>query len=1031
MSRLLLIILGVFVAPAMTYASIYGILTGKVTDAEGKGIPGASVRVEGTTRGAYAKPDGSYTITNINAGTWNVRVSSVGYKDNVQRTTISADQTVTLNFKLVSDAVTTGTVVVEAKANAVDATRVGVQTNITSETLTNVPRETVGSVVLLTAGVLAEGGGFSIRGSRPNETQIRVDGLDVGDQFTGGLGGSNTNEFPMVSNFATEQVQVLTGSFGSEYGNAMGGIVNTVVKTGRTDRYEGLIRYRTDIGALYGKAGAGPGEGLKAMAPGLNSYDVNFGGPIPFLGSSTFFLAGRYDTREFRDNGIGVIDPYGNNLGALPDNSLWLKNLTGRMTFSITDEIRLQVGGMYGVTSRERSGWSWLYANELGSIPATANIQERVAKQAAIEQLVANAFGRVTHNISPTAFYEFTLSTNTNEYTSARRNSFEDPGLLSGFDFITPKDEYDVVNGQLRRGNKDLIVDQYTPLLVDNKPAKNPLTGFYEGGVDYTGSRNPYGIRRPGFFANHGNERVLEFRKSNYLQADGSFTSVFGNPSDLESFNHTIRAGFETRFFTLRRHYNTLPWDGNPFFDIYGEENIYAENPAVRSRTSAPYEPITGALYVQDQIRYKGIVINPGLRFDFIDPSARFRTNDDDFIPISSDNGFASTTMKFQVSPRLFIAYPISETANLNISYGVYFQMPQLSNLYDNFNTEILRGNQILGNPQLEAQRTNAYQVGYELQATEILYFSANAFYKDMYNQTGLRYVPAVPVPYSEYAVSEYGNSRGIEFTIRKAPTDHIGLNLNYTLSSTRGTASNPTSNYDLVILAAADPITGEKTFPLTEYYNDFDRRHRINAIVDFVWGRDEGPSIGGIHLLENTNINFTTVFQTGRPYTRRDRSGVQIGEFNGERYPSQLTVDMRFQRTIPLADIFGDWTQNSAIDLFVDVGNLLNSTGPLQFFERTGNADNDADQLDLRIGEFSSESWLENPNPNDPLQVNSQFDLFGNKLYNAAVDYNKDGVVTREERYEGYQQFVRDSQARRGNYQFPRTVAAGIMLRF
>jgi outer membrane receptor protein involved in Fe transport len=1016
MSRLLILILGVFVAPAMTYASIYGILTGKVTDKDGNPVPGASIRVEGTTRGAYAKADGSYTIANITAGTYNVRATGVGLKESIQRVTINPDQTLTLNFKLQPDAIQAkGDVIVTAARN-VDPTQVGTNIDIGEAQLQNVARESVQSVVLLSAGVLQSGSGFVVRGSRPNETQVQVDGLDVGDQFSGGLGG-NFSEFPMVSNFATEQVQVLTGSFGSEYGKAMGGIVNTVVKTGKTDRYEGLLRYRTDFGALNGTAGSGPGEGLKYEEAGLNSMEANFGGPIPFLDGSTFFIAGRYDQSEFRDNGFAVIDPIGNNLGQMPDNGLWIRNLTGRLTFSITNDIRLSLGGMFGLTNRERSGWGWLYANDKSTVGSYNGIEERRAKQAAVEQLVANAFGQIGHNISESMFYEFRVSTNSNELITARRKSFDDPGLFSGFDFIEPTDNYDVLGTGLRQGFKDFIIDEYTPLGEDSlgRLRKNPLTGYIEGGSVFSYG-NPYGIQRVNFFYQTGNERVLEFRKSNYLQADANFTAIFNTSED---FNHTIKTGFETRFYTLRRHNNTLPWDGNPFFDIYGEENIYAENAEVRNRTSDPYTPITGAIYVTDQIRYKGIIMSPGLRFDFTDPSAQYRLPSQFFTPITADTGFASSSVKMQISPRLYIAYPISENASLNISYGVYFQMPQMNELYDNFNTNILRGNQILGNPQLEAQRTNAYEVGYELQVTDNLFFSTKAFYKDMYNQTGLRYVPALPTPYSEYAVAEYGNSRGLEFTLTRPISDHIGFNLNYTLSSTRGTASTATSNYQSVILAGADPITGEKTFPLTEYYNDFDRRHRVNAIVDFNWGSDEGPSIGGIHFLENTNINFTNVFQTGRPYTRRDRSGVQTSDFNSERLPSTFFVDMRLQRAIPLADFFGESIGNTTVELFVDVTNLLNNTQAVAYYERTGNPDDDADQLDLQRGDFSDQTiWYRDG-------VNAS------PFYNQVLDFNNDAQVDRGERYLGYERFIQDSQARRVNYAVPRQIFGGIMIRF
>lgn len=91
---------------------------------------------------------------------------------------------------------------------------------------TKITTEPIQQGVALSAGVQADGVGLIVRGSRSESTQIKVDGLDIGDQFTDGLRTGAT-----VSNFGVEDVKVQPGAFGAEYGNALGGVVNTVVKT--------------------------------------------------------------------------------------------------------------------------------------------------------------------------------------------------------------------------------------------------------------------------------------------------------------------------------------------------------------------------------------------------------------------------------------------------------------------------------------------------------------------------------------------------------------------------------------------------------------------------------------------------------------------------------------------------------------------------------------------------------------------------------------------------------------------------------
>ena len=58
-----------------SWAGITGILAGKVTDKDGKPVPGATVKVMETTRGGITKLDGKYTIVNITAGSYDVRVT--------------------------------------------------------------------------------------------------------------------------------------------------------------------------------------------------------------------------------------------------------------------------------------------------------------------------------------------------------------------------------------------------------------------------------------------------------------------------------------------------------------------------------------------------------------------------------------------------------------------------------------------------------------------------------------------------------------------------------------------------------------------------------------------------------------------------------------------------------------------------------------------------------------------------------------------------------------------------------------------
>ena len=73
----------------------------------------------------------------------------------------------------------------------------------------------------------------------------------------------------------------------------------------------------------------------------------------------------------------------------------------------------------------------------------------------------------------------------------------------------------------------------------------------------------------------------------------------------------------------------------------------------------------------------------------------------------------------------------------------------------------------------------------------------------------------------------------------------------------------------------------------------------------------------------QNVNLNLTTRFQSGLPYTLLSRKGgTKISENNSQRQPSWWQTDMRFSKDFPLKDWFGEGMGNTKIEFFVDILN-------------------------------------------------------------------------------------------------------------
>ncbi|MGH7598269.1 MAG: carboxypeptidase-like regulatory domain-containing protein, partial [bacterium] len=205
-----------------------GILEGFVRDkATNKPIPGANVLIVQTSQGAAASNEGYFRIHNIPAGTYEVRVSSIGYQAiTFSNIVIRPDLTTRLNAEITESAIQLDKVEVRAERPLIQRDVTGTLHQVEQEKMMKLPVDKFQDVVGLQAGTTVEG---NIRGGKTREVSYLVDGLAVQDLVQGGLG----LELPKS---AIEQVSIKTGGFDAEYGNALSGVVNVVTRTGGNAR---------------------------------------------------------------------------------------------------------------------------------------------------------------------------------------------------------------------------------------------------------------------------------------------------------------------------------------------------------------------------------------------------------------------------------------------------------------------------------------------------------------------------------------------------------------------------------------------------------------------------------------------------------------------------------------------------------------------------------------------------------------------------------------------------------------------------
>lgn len=439
-------------------------------------------------------------------------------------------------------------------------------------------------------------------------------------------------------------------------------------------------------------------------------------------------------------------------------------------------------------------------------------------------------------------------------------------------------------------------------------------TAFYDLKLSYFEQRYRLGILDEGenfltpgdylptaervFLSNLGNGFEF-YSKAHPVEYVDSRTKTFNVKGDLVwqlGQHHELKTGAE-----LKRH----------DLDLY---NIFDPKRNFPYLNDYKREPIEAAAYVQDKMEFASLVMNVGLRLDYADQRAPFRND-----PLRP-TALVASEAKWQVSPRVGIAHPITERTNLHFSYGHFFQNPGYQFLYENSQYDLNVREPIFGQPDLEAQRTVAYEVGLAHQLASNLAASFTAYYKDVTDLIGTHYyfpfVDGRYVGYTLYVNEDYANIKGFEIDLTLRRAKYLAGGLTYTYSTAKGSASSEAEQY---------PGTEESTLL---YFLDFDKTHSLNANVSLSFNDNEGPHLFGAQPLANTYWNFVARSSSGYPYTPGGRD-VGFVIRNSERMPWTFSLD---------AEVGKDWKFGGVqLTTFLEALNLTDFNNVLFVYPDTG----------------------------------------------------------------------------------------------
>jgi len=942
-----------------------GKIVGKITDEEtGEPLIGANVIIEGTNLGAATNLDGDYLIINVPPRTYTIVAKYIGYQDVAKSNiTISINVTTEVNFALKSTEYQLSEITIVATKPLINKNVTNSVSIIGAEDIENIPVRGVANIVSSETGVVEQDGNLHVRGGRQDAVAYYVDGVLVNDPVFGGaqnLGIQN----------AVQEIQFQAGGYSAEFGGANSGIISIATKTG-SENYKFGIETITDN--FTGKVGE---KFLGTYLFGYSEYVVTASGPvIPsykdlrfYIGGSNTFnrspigfykgidIKGVYDPSAPIDT-FDVYYPDGYQLNR-PSNTYQLQ---GNLTWD-ANPFSFKLSGSYNQFERRD--------NQIEATHGDGIRRYRTAERAGLnEGQTITASLKTTHVLSDYAFYDL---------------------IVSFFD------DYNVDMDPIFKHDITLYGDS-----IANAQVGTTLRGFGQYPLNLTAFNINF-IRQVIPYNNYAKNR------SRYLGGVVNLFYQLGN-------HHELKTGGDYKYYTIRR-YALAPFsiatlsrsipDGD-FTEMYNRLDNYGYdvfgNTYNGDGLDASRHPVFAAYYIQDKMEFSDLVINAGLRLDYIDTDSKEFINPHN-IQFLQGNIIDPATLKdvdpfVYISPRIGFSFPVTDKTVFHAQYGKFIQQSRLRDVYQGYNviSDNIKGGFAIQNPVgfgLKPERATQYEIGFKQQIGESFAFNITGFYKDIKDQIQIRSIyadaDAGHKQYYAFVNGDFETVKGIELSFDLRRTERFAVSFNYTFSDALGTGSNPSSSFRQIWQSPTNtPYFPEQIAPV-----DFNQAHRGNLFIDYRFANDDGPSIFGAKLLENTGLDLFFSFNSGFNYTRWDDFSFGNRRFpteslNASTTPWTFNLDAKADKSFNIGDL--------SFNIYLWVINVLNTQNVLNVFNVSGDAYDDG--------------WLSSPEGSANLE-------------NIRKNYG-------EEQAQRYTDLYRASIYDSGNFGVPRQFRLGVKLNY
>jgi hypothetical protein len=964
-------------AQALRAQGTTGKVEGTVTDPNGQPVAGAQVAIRGTALGAVTNSSGYYFINHVPTGTYTMLAVYIGFQPaEVRNVRVLSDQTLTVDIAL-QGAVRLGEITVTVQQNPiVPRDQVATKSIVSGATVQALPIDNLRQVLAVQPGVVesGKGAGLSIRGGRPGEAAVYVDGAIVRSQQTG-------SQRLNVGTNSLEEASITTGALGAEFSDAQSGLIAFNTRAGGPT-FDGAVAYETD--EMFGDA----------SSVGLNRAEVSLGGPL--FANLTFFLSGTLHGQQSDRRGKGWAEVANSapsfvmggldtsvtvttggqettvdipqfirysgdceasaNLGVacqgqrLPYN--WSTSVTGQAKLQYTYGSGSRASVTFLNSQDQDRGWNSGFAYQRSS--GTRNWSNAY---------ILNWTQQISRSAERALAFDVNLSYQTDksisgpftqEYEQSSRSPFNG-WSLKPMDFVIDFDHFSDDTPDMYGGDESLVITQLKSQSDWDRLVRNVRTN--------QGTRTPYLDR-------NDLRNAQPYRMNPWGLATGYSNNGWDVGATLLGERRlTGRANVDFQF----DRYNRFKFGGDL---LSGRVNYYSSGVLRQSFMDVYAEsPKRYGAYAEDRLDLGDVVIELGVRWDYFDTGALLsavpgRIFTDPLYDATDPDASLGEILKpveshTAWSPRVRVSFPVTDQTGFRLSYSHQVQSPDFATVLTGINNDLsfTNTNDIFGR-DVTWGKTILFEFGVRHAFTQDFVFDISAYNKDKVSDLAARIDPFFdPLQGDSMRINiltnaDFGNVRGVDVNLVSRFGDHFNGQLAYTLQVAKNTGSDPFS-YLRTTARQTSAITGDRVDPPQAVLpTDDNRTHNISGSLSFAFPNDFGS--GAAALLRNAGafVNFRIV--SGLPYTRLKNAGngntapfvgfglatAAVEPINASTMPWTKQLDLRVTKGLRLAGL--DWTA------YADFRNLLNLTNITRLFAETGDVHNDLHRSQWKAPELS-----------------------------------------------------------------------------